>query len=264
MASKIKVDQIEGAAGTTVTLPAGQTLDLSSGTVTLPNASVTNAQLAGSIDLSTKVTGTLASGNLPTVPVSKGGTGVISLGTANQVLAVNSGATALEFVDASGGKVLGTGILFNSNSRTTWSSIGSTLVGVGNLSDFYYPNNSNCYMEGSYTKQSATSNLFVWGHITTKSSTNSHDAAIWIIGDEGNGRILHLDEHNGARNYLSASFNTVFTGVGTGSKTFRMSVGTGDSRTNSGIRGVLGSDVPNTDISYNAGQSYMMVMEVEV
>ena len=40
MASKIKVDQIEGAAGTTVTLPSGQTLDLSSGTVTLPNNAV--------------------------------------------------------------------------------------------------------------------------------------------------------------------------------------------------------------------------------
>ncbi len=34
MASKIKVDQIEGAAGTTVSLPSGQTLDLSSGSVT--------------------------------------------------------------------------------------------------------------------------------------------------------------------------------------------------------------------------------------
>ena len=37
MASKIKVDQIEGQSGTTVTLPSGQTLDLSSGSVTLPN-----------------------------------------------------------------------------------------------------------------------------------------------------------------------------------------------------------------------------------
>ena len=89
MASKIKVDQIEGQSGSTVTLPSGQTLDLSSGTVTLPNTSVTNAQLAGSIDLTTKVTGAL--------PVAKGGTGLTSLGSAGQAVVVNSGASALEF-----------------------------------------------------------------------------------------------------------------------------------------------------------------------
>jgi hypothetical protein len=90
MASKIKVDQIEGSTGTTVSLPSGQTLDLSSGTVTLPDASV---------DLSTaKVTGT--------IPLSKGGTGLTSLGTANQILQVNSGATGLEFTAKPEGKIL--------------------------------------------------------------------------------------------------------------------------------------------------------------
>ena len=101
MASKIKVDQIEGSTGTTVSLPSGQTLDLSSGSVTLPNTSVSNAQLAGSIDLSTKVTGTLASGNLPTIPVAKGGTGLTSLGTAGQAIKVATGGSTLEFGDVS-------------------------------------------------------------------------------------------------------------------------------------------------------------------
>ena len=94
MASKIKVDQIEGQSGTTVTLPSGQTLDLSSGSVTLPNTSVSNAQLAGSIDLTTKVTGAL--------PVAKGGTGLTSLGSAGQAVVVNSGASALEFAAVGG------------------------------------------------------------------------------------------------------------------------------------------------------------------
>ena len=85
MASKIKVDQIEGSTASTITLPSGQTLDLSSGSLTLPDSAV---------DLSTaKVTGT--------IPVAKGGTGLTSLGTANQVLAVNSGASALEFQNVS-------------------------------------------------------------------------------------------------------------------------------------------------------------------
>lgn len=89
MASKIKVDQIEGQSGSTVSLPSGQTLDLSSGTVTLPNSSV---------NLSTQVTNTL--------PVAKGGTGLTSLGSAGQVVKVNSGANALEFGTAPSGKVL--------------------------------------------------------------------------------------------------------------------------------------------------------------
>lgn len=78
--SKIKVNQIEAATGSTITIPSGQTLDLSGGTITLPNSSV---------NLTTKVTGTL--------PVANGGTGLTTIGTANQVLRVNSGATALEF-----------------------------------------------------------------------------------------------------------------------------------------------------------------------
>jgi len=71
------------------------TLDISGKTITLPNTSVTNAMLAGSIDLTSKVTGTL--------PIGSGGTGVTSLGTAGQVLKVNSGATALEFGTVGGG-----------------------------------------------------------------------------------------------------------------------------------------------------------------
>jgi hypothetical protein len=79
MASKIKVDQIEGSTGSSITIPSGQTLTLADG---------------------------LASSSLPTVPVSKGGTGLTSLGTSGQALKVNSGGNALEFGAVGGGKVL--------------------------------------------------------------------------------------------------------------------------------------------------------------
>ena len=86
MASTIKVDQIEGSTGSTITVPTGQTLTLTDG---------------------------LASASLPVVGVAKGGTALSSFtagdvlyatgattlaklakGTAEQVLAMNSGATA--------------------------------------------------------------------------------------------------------------------------------------------------------------------------
>ena len=86
--SKIKVNTIEAQSGSTITIPTGQTLTVTDG---IP---------------ATNLSGTIADARLPTVPVTKGGTGVTSLGTANQVLAVNSGASALEFQDASSGALV--------------------------------------------------------------------------------------------------------------------------------------------------------------
>ncbi len=107
MPSKIQVDQIAGATGSTVTLPSGQTLDLSSGTVTLPSTALS------ALNASNLTSGTvpsarlsLTSSDLPTVPTTKGGTGLTTIGTANQVLRVNSGATALEFGTVSSDFVL--------------------------------------------------------------------------------------------------------------------------------------------------------------
>jgi hypothetical protein len=98
MPSKIQVDQIAGATGSTVTLPSGQTLDLSSGTVNLPSASL-SALNATNLTSGTVPSArlSLTSSDLPTVPTTKGGTGLTTLGTASQVLRVNSGATGLEF-----------------------------------------------------------------------------------------------------------------------------------------------------------------------
>ena len=98
MPSKIQVDQIAGATGSTVTLPSGQTLDLSSGTVNLPSASL-SALNATNLTSGTVPSArlSLTSSDLPTVPTTKGGTGLTTIGTASQVLRVNSGATGLEY-----------------------------------------------------------------------------------------------------------------------------------------------------------------------
>jgi len=68
--------------------------NITSGTLNIDriaDGSITNAKLAGSIDLTTKVTGVL--------PYPNGGTGLSSLGSAGQAIVVNSGGTALEFGD---------------------------------------------------------------------------------------------------------------------------------------------------------------------
>ena len=49
MASKLKVDELAGSAGNTISLASGQTLDTSSGTLTIGTGAISNAQLAGSI-----------------------------------------------------------------------------------------------------------------------------------------------------------------------------------------------------------------------
>lgn len=197
--------------------------------------------------------------------------GTITRAFANNILSgghFDAGELAgtLPAIDGSGltgisSKVLGSKVLFNSTSRTTWSSVSGTQLS-GTASDFYYPNNSNAVMEGAYTMQSASSNLYVWGHYTCFHSTNSHDAACWIIGDEANARVLHLDEHNMSRQYLSASFACVFATPGTGSKTVKFAPGTGDTRAHSGIRGIVGNDASQTDMSQNNGLSYLACMEV--
>lgn len=99
--SKIKVNSIEAATGSTITIPSGQTLDISSTTLTLPSTVVTTT---GTQTLTNKTIG--VSQLSGTIPTTIGGTGLTTLGTAAQVLRVNSGATALEFATVSSDFVL--------------------------------------------------------------------------------------------------------------------------------------------------------------
>ena len=179
MASKIKVDQIEGQSGNTVTLPSGQTLDLSSGTVTLPNTSVTNAQLAGSIDLTSKVTGAL--------PVAQGGTGLTSLGSAGQAIKVNSGASALEFGTISS-KLIGMEKVYFSDTEVSFSSqAGTQLSGTT-----YYP--ASAKISGTYNKQQSSSHILMVVHYCLgHTGTNFHGTCAWVTGKESAYRNMGRD-----------------------------------------------------------------------
>jgi len=97
--SKIKVNEIEAQSGSTITIPTGQNLVVTDG---------------------------LATSSLPTVPVTKGGTGLTSLGTAGQSLKVNSGGTALEFGTVGGNNTPSWSTYLSSNqtvSGNTWTQV---------------------------------------------------------------------------------------------------------------------------------------------
>jgi len=118
MASKIKVDQIEGSTGSSITIPTGHSLTVTDG-----------------LAASTIGSGTLADARIPnlnaskitagTLPATRGGTGLSSLGSAGQVVQVNSGGSALEFATASSGTVKQ---VVHSTGTTTFSSSSSSFV----------------------------------------------------------------------------------------------------------------------------------------
>ena len=151
-----------GATGGTVTSVSGtgtvNGISLS-GTVTSSGNITLGGALTG-VDLTSQVTGTLPTGNGGTgstattycsltanvtgiLPTANGGTGLSSIGTANQVLAVNSGATALEYktfqnnpsitATASGALADGDPVVIKSDGKV--SAITSTSATTGSPQD---------------------------------------------------------------------------------------------------------------------------------
>ena len=92
MASQIKVDQLAGAAGNTVTVPAGQTLDvlgtldIDGGTLVLPNTVVTTTgtqTLTNKSIVATQLTGTIADARFPATLPALNGSALTSLNATN-------------------------------------------------------------------------------------------------------------------------------------------------------------------------------------
>jgi hypothetical protein len=96
---------------------------------------VTNKTINGSNNTITNVA--LTTGVTGTLPVANGGTNLTALGSAGQVLAVNSGGTALEYTSDAGGSVTsvgGTGTVSGLTLTGTVTSSGNLTLG-GTLDD---------------------------------------------------------------------------------------------------------------------------------
>lgn len=197
MPSKIQVDQIAGATGSTVTLPSGQTLDLSSGTVNLPSASLS------ALNASNLTSGTvpsarlsLTSSDLPTVPTTKGGTGLTTIGTASQVLRVNSGATALEFATVSSGVVKKIHT-FSFDTRT-----------AGNQS----ANADQFTFTASFTPLDAVNNtLYVQSIIPCDNNSNTNDFAGYGLRFTGNSTGTNYDNFGKGTQYVESTTTMTMT-----------------------------------------------------
>ena len=113
--------------GSTITLSAGA----SAGDI-LNVVSFGTFQVA-SFSATAITSDTIASARLPVVPITKGGTGLSSLGSAGQALVVNAGATALEYANASSAEVYG----FETYFIPSTLNIAVTVQNVGGSNKYF-------------------------------------------------------------------------------------------------------------------------------
>ena len=187
MASKIKVDQIEGSTGSSITIPSGQTLTITDGlsASTIGSGTLADARIPN-LNASKINAGTLADAQLPTVPVAKGGTGLTSLGSAGQAIKVNSGGNGLEFGAVAGGKLLQLVAVNKTDVFTTNSSSFTSVTGLNS---------------GNITPASTSSKFLVTIHLGSFSNSGDNSRAFGRIVRNvsgGSDTTLHVgDASNG-------------------------------------------------------------------
>lgn len=190
----------------------------------------------------------------------------IATGTITATQIASGTITATQIAASAANKVLAVTKTYESNTTVSFSSVGGTRLGS---LDFYYP--VNVRIGGAFTKLSSTSRVVVYGWYHTWASSNFHDTWIWRSGDENNAKHLGVDPyaHSGEdgpspRRFYGYSYYITWEGLATGSHTFYLASGTGDTRDHTGELNPNNGASRNPDTSDHPTFSQMFVMEVEV
>ena len=232
-------------------LRANQLTDkASTGAPTAPNGLVvtgvsTATSFSGSgANLTALNAGNVSSGTLPT---TRGGTGLTSLGSAGQALKVNSGGNALEF-----GTIAQKIVDIKTVRYTTSASFNTGSTNLAGANVFYFPYTSNAMLQLNYARTSTSNAIILQGHYSINTTTNSHAMYAFIAEDTTVRKNLAIDEHNANREYLNVSFFCMFTAAELGSsapvgtnRAYTVAIGAGNSRTHTGVRS------PNMHGSYS-------------
>ena len=135
--------------GTDVTVTSGNSVVLASGAAAgdILDLVAFGTFNVAAINAANITSGLLGTDRLPTVPTTKGGTGLTSIGSANQVLRVNSSANGLEFADIPGfGGVLG--VSDGGTGLSTLGTAGQALVVNSGGTALEYSNASSAEVYG--------------------------------------------------------------------------------------------------------------------
>ena len=146
------------------------------------------------VNLATNVTGTL--------PTTKGGTGLTSIGSAGQVLSVNSGGTALEYAAVSAGKTsmtasgaitAGDRVSINADGTVSTTAGLTRSASVGTAATWESSDNPDSYFAVAYdttankgiiTFQNATNSKYE-AYVVTNSSGSLSYGTVVEVGDSG-------------------------------------------------------------------------------
>ena len=249
--SKIKVNEIEKASGSGITVPTGTSFTITDG---------------------------LASGSLPTVPVNKGGTNLTSFtagdllyatgsttlaklakGTASQELRMNSGATAPEWytpATAAGGmcsfvtrtaitssvaSVAFTNLEANNYHKFVFQSIDSSANGGEDWATQFSVDNGSSYLNSSY--RYTLFQFYDSGSTNCTSSGGGSNTTDMIKMADG----FHT---SGADEGLHGEF-TLYN-VGNGQRPFCMSQTTHKADTSNRLRGTVAAGFLESGVTLNA------------
>lgn len=175
-------------------------------TTTITNSSVTNAMLAGSIDLTTKVTGTL--------PVANGGTGQTTLQTAINSLA--GAVTSATFLRGNGTNVVMAAIQASDvptlNQNTTGSA--ATLTTARNINGVAFNGSANITITAT-----ATNALTIGTHLTGTSYNGSSGVTIATDAVSTN-TVSTIVARDGSGNFSAGTITATLTGTASNATTW--------------------------------------------